>query len=831
MDAVKIHWMFENTDPTRDPVGIAGGDRRDESGGLGDAVEGGQLVVRVISGRGSVRPERSVSGRWADLQRPGTGGDIATGPVQLPAWLSRARSLAVLGVAVPPSLCTIQLGRMPSTQTPCIGYSTILGDANIEEADDLVDVPANTLSTPHFPSILLESKDAVDVQGTGNATVAVNSRESSPLHVVVLMVGRVGSCVMENKGNRLSTEGMGPHQLSQYSPASRTAHRRRASLTKVAGWIHGQKRGLDDATITDLAAQGVLVSVNRHLYTSRILTCHIAATTAELSLRALAPSLGACTRDSRRRRQSRWTVTHSGYALSALEVRRLDMGPMWAWCWWVHLGISLHASRISHLPDRLREGERNDDWGTERGVSSGEERTIETPAAGLVPTPLRHLAVLLREGVHGVGACTFLYPYRGVLVNRRHIYVLHRRIQRVTTEREHSWRLCTRRSERLERFLHSHCTESAECPSTYTDCQGIRMPPPVQARLCIRNVLQVQGLQWHTHLCTRSSVRVQGLRRSGVTPPPMDMPMLIHAHTLRCKVIDGGCMPSVEQVRSCTRASTDGVWAALYDVEVSALRWPDGPHARRNIACTICANSLCTPSETLHEHYTASAEVGGHAYDGAQTRVHRRRSPHISSDGIPLRRKLRCPEGKRELRRPRKGVCLPHVYLRTRTVLRMPSEGIGGLRGRQTRGWNRCITYRLAPDGSCGPASDRPAPCPPRDCDDKGWSGLSSHTAQTFQAVRERVAITRSGFHIYGALVDLIPHFTPTSVAFPHPVSVRLVFVSSPVLCAPLSQKGKYSVDEFQVRFGCQGVGDGAVDDIIARSRCVAIGASVLRQG
>ncbi|KAF6741902.1 hypothetical protein DFP72DRAFT_861391 [Ephemerocybe angulata] len=672
MDAVKIHWMFENTDPTRDPVGIAGGDRRDESGGLGDAVEGGQLVVRVISGRGSVRPERSVSGRWWWLSAPlvlhGVGGEegkiraagaCVHGEAMVKAnesgkggEIDRYMGPRLLRLPVPPSLCTIQLGRMPSTQTPCIGYSTILGDANIEEADDLVDVPANTLSTPHFPSILLESKDAVDVQGTGNATVAVNSRESSPLHVVVLMVGRVGSCVMENKGNRLSTEGMGPiNSRNTLPPPER------------------------------LIVVGVLVSVNRHLYTSRILTCHIAATTAELSLRALAPSLGACTRDSRRRRQSRWTVTHSGYALSALEVRRLDMGPMWAWCWWVHLGISLHASRISHLPDRLREGERNDDWGTERGVSSGEERTIETPAAGLVPTPLRHLAVLLREGVHGVGACTFLYPYRGVLVNRRHIYVLHRRIQRVTTEREHSWRLCTRRSERLERFLHSHCTESAECPSTYTDCQGIRMPPPVQARLCIRNVLQVQGLQWHTHLCTRSSVRVQGLRRSGVTPPPMDMPMLIHAHTLRCKVIDGGCMPSVEQVRSCTRASTDGVWAALYDVEVSALRWPDGPHARRNIACTICANSLCTPSETLHEHYTASAEVGGHAYDGAQTRVHRRRShtypptAYHSVESIanhsPQRSKM--PGGK------------AHVYLRTRTVLRMPSEGIGGLRGRQTR--------------------------------------------------------------------------------------------------------------------------------------------------
>ncbi|KAF6741667.1 hypothetical protein DFP72DRAFT_861731 [Ephemerocybe angulata] len=33
--------------------------------------------------------------------------------------------------------------------------------------------------------------------------------------------------------------------------------------------------------------------------------------------------------------------------------------------------------------------------------------------------------------------------------------------------------------------------------------------------------------------------------------------------------------------------------------------------------------------------------------------------------------------------------------------------------------------------------ASEPAPCPPRDCDDKGWSGPSIHTAQTFQAVRE----------------------------------------------------------------------------------------------
>ncbi|KAF6741244.1 hypothetical protein DFP72DRAFT_1117982 [Ephemerocybe angulata] len=64
--------------------------------------------------------------------------------------------------------------------------------------------------------------------------------------------------------------------------------------------------------------------------------------------------------------------------------------------------------------------------------------------------------------------------------------------------------------------------------------------------------------------------------------------------------------------------------------------------------------------------------------------------------------------------------------------------------------------------------ASEPAPCPPRDCDDKGWSGLSIHTAQTFEAVREHAGervyahCTSSGDHRRGVSWSLARSNTRT---------------------------------------------------------------------
>ncbi|KAF6749992.1 hypothetical protein DFP72DRAFT_851967 [Ephemerocybe angulata] len=86
-----------------------------------------------------------------------------------------------------------------------------------------------TLSTPHFPSILLESK-----------------------------VGRVGSCVMEKKGNR---------------PPSTLAMLSRLQNGSSSSCVVDEGRWVDSWSKTRPGRWcGVLVSVNRHLYTSRIST-------------------------------------------------------------------------------------------------------------------------------------------------------------------------------------------------------------------------------------------------------------------------------------------------------------------------------------------------------------------------------------------------------------------------------------------------------------------------------------------------------------------------------------------------------------------------------
>ncbi|KAF6749104.1 hypothetical protein DFP72DRAFT_1143454 [Ephemerocybe angulata] len=80
---------------------------------------GGGVQVDILAMVHRLQGHRLLGSRWADLWRPRSGGDIATGPVQLPARLSGSRSLAVLGVAVGMMALWSHSGTTPHQDARC----------------------------------------------------------------------------------------------------------------------------------------------------------------------------------------------------------------------------------------------------------------------------------------------------------------------------------------------------------------------------------------------------------------------------------------------------------------------------------------------------------------------------------------------------------------------------------------------------------------------------------------------------------------------------------------------------------------------------------------